>query len=402
MLPVFLSRDYLVFSSRIDQTLGFPLVFFNFVYFRWRDFMLRFLHTLCYLAIWISTSANLLAEEPPGFDTFIDSLGRSTIETNKAVGLSIGIAQGDEILYAQGFGLANVELDVPATADSVYRIGSITKEFTAAGILLLVEDGVISLDDPLCKFLPDYPVKGSEITVRNLLHHTSGVKDFTRLPNYRSEIRLEVVQEEVLNRFQHLPLDFEPGERRSYCNSGYFILGVIIEKASGQSYEQFIEERLLRPLELERTSCDSPSRIIPNRAAGYSCWGDVLRNAPYMNMDQTIGAGNMASTVEDLLVWQHSIVDDRLLSPDSRRMMTTRGKLNNGEEFNYGLGLVLQKFEGREVVRHGGGILGFRADIAHYPDSGYTIAVLANCDNVNASGISNQIARLLLVENEDD
>ena len=170
--------------------------------------------------------------------------------------LSIGLAQGDTILCAKGFGLANVELNVPATADTVYRIGSITKEFTAAAILLLVDDGKINLDDPLTRFLPEYPPQEREITIRHLLQHTSGVKDFTRLPAYRKELRIDASQDQVLHRFQHLPLDFEPGEQHRYSNSGYFLLGVVIEKASGKSFSEF---------GLARSDCPSCPASAPAR-----------------------------------------------------------------------------------------------------------------------------------------
>jgi len=198
----------------------------------------------------------LCAGEPADIAAFIDSIGQRAVEAEEVVGLSIGLAQGDVILYAKGFGLANVELNVPATADTVYRIGSITKEFTAAAILLLVDDGKISLDDPLTRFLPEYPPQGREITIGHLLQHTSGVKDFTRLPAYRKELRIDASQQQVLDRFQHLPLNFEPGSKHRYSNSGYFLLGVVIEKTSGESYSEFVEERLYGALGLKHTYCD--------------------------------------------------------------------------------------------------------------------------------------------------
>jgi len=357
--------------------------------------ILRFLSALSILA---AAPKTLCAGEPMGLVAFVDSVGQHAVEAEKVVGLTIGVAQGDKVLCVRGFGFANVELNVPATADTVYRIGSITKEFTAAGILLLVEEGKINLDDPLVRFLPEYPVKGREITIRHLLQHTSGVRDFTRLPAYRKEIRIDASQEEVLNRFQHLPLDFEPGEKHRYSNSGYFLLGVVIETTSGRSFEEFVEERLFRPLKLERTHCDSPTRIIPNRAAGYTRWDDVLKNAPYVSLHQTTGAGNLASTAGDLLAWRRAIVNHRLLNAEASQGMMTRGKLNNGTTFNYGMGLFLRKLGDHQVVRHGGGILGFRADLAYYPASGYTIAVLANSENAKAAKISDQIARYLIAQ----
>lgn len=363
--------------------------------------LLRFTSAIFVLANLASGPATLCADEPADITAFVDSIGQLAVETEEVVGLSIGVAKGDMILCARGFGLANVELNVPATADTVYRIGSITKQFTAAAILLLVEDGKINLDDLLTKFLPDYPKQGHKVTVRHLLQHTSGIKDFTRLPAYRKELPIDASQDEVLNRFQNLSLDFEAGEKRRYCNSGYFLLGLVVEKASAKSFKEFVEDRLFSTLGLKRTYCDAQSRIIPHRAAGYTRWGGVLRNARHISMKQTVGAGNLASTVEDLLTWQRGLVAHRLVTSESCQLMMTRGELNSGETFDYGLGVFIRQLGAHEVIRHGGGIVGFRADLAYYRASGYAIAVLANSENANVARISDRIARRLLAESAD-
>lgn len=220
--------------------------------------------------------------------------------------------------------------------------------------------------------------------------------DFTRLPAYRQERPLEVSQQQVLDRFQNLPLEFPAGDKHRYCNSGYFLLGLVIERASGISFREFVEHRLFKKLGLQRTYCDSALRIIPHRAPGYRHWGGVLRNAPHINLDQTIGAGNLAATVTDLITWQRGLAAHRVLTEESFRQMTTSGKLNSGKSFDYGLGIRPGKFEGHQVIRHGGGISGFRSDLAYYPESEITIAVAANCDRVNTRAISDRIARHLL------
>lgn len=222
---------------------------------------------------------------------FVETVGGEAVKVDRIVGLSIGVARGDDILVAEGFGLANVELDVPATSDTVYRIGSITKEFTAAAILLLVEEGKVSLDGSLTTYLTGYPKVGDSVTIRHLLQHTSGVVDFTRLPAYRIERPLEVSQEQVLTRFQGRPLEFPPGDKHRYCNSGYFLLGLVIERVSGVSFKEFVEQRLFRKLGMQTTYCDSSRRIIAHRAAGYSRWGGTLRNAAHINLKQTVGGG---------------------------------------------------------------------------------------------------------------
>lgn len=342
------------------------------------------------------------AGEQPSVDVaaIVNSVGQQAIVKDQVVGLSIGVSQGGKVLNVRGFGLANVELGVPVSADTVFRIGSITKQFTAAAILLLVEDKQIALDDPLIKYLPKYPAAGRKITIRHLLQHTSGLKDFTRLPAYRAEQATRVTPGDVLDRFQHLPLEFEPGTKHRYCNSGYFVLSLVIEEVSGLTYREFIREHLLAPTGLKRTYCDTHARIIPQRATGYTRWNGNLRNAPYLNLRQTIGAGNMAATVGDLLLWQQALVEHRGLTAKSYQLMTTPGQTSDDKPFGYGLGLVIRKFNGHKVIRHGGAINGFRGDLAYYPHSGYTIAVLANSENAQAERIVDQVARRLMPTTE--
>lgn len=342
------------------------------------------------------------ADERADVAAIVEAIGSQAVETDMVMGLSIGVAKGDMVLCAQGFGLANVELNVPATRDTVYRIGSITKQFTAAAILLLVEEGKIELDDPLTEHLPEYPEHADQVTIRHLLGHTSGIKDFTRLPKYRRELPIYVTPQDVLDRFQELPLNFAPGDEHRYCNSGYYLLGLVVENASGTSYQKFLDERIFGALGLKDTYDDSHGRLIPQRAAGYMRWGQSVRNAPYINMRQTIGAGNLVSTVDDLLAWQQALIANRLLSAESFQWMTEQGKLNDGKAFNYGLGVGLGKRGKHQVIRHGGGINGFRADLTFYPEAGYTIAVLANSENAKVSRISDRVGARLLDEDEAD
>ena len=334
------------------------------------------------------------AEPPDDLEEFVDSVAGAVIESGESVGLSVGIAKGDERWFAKGYGLANLELKAPATAKSVYRIGSITKQFTAAAVLLLVEDGKLSLDDPLTRFLPDYPTQGHEVTVRQLLQHTSGIKSFTNLPSYRHDLHHAVTHEDIIGRFQDEPFDFPPGDKFSYCNSGYYLLGVLVEKASGQTYEEFLKERILTTLELDNTVYDRHGPIIPNRAAGYGkAWGGGFRNADYVNMRQPFAAGALASTVEDLIRWQRGLENHELLKPASWKAMTTRGKLNDGKTSPYGFGVFLRKLDDQTAIRHGGGINGFRSDLAFFPDTNITIAVLTNTEGASPEKTTDRIAR---------
>jgi CubicO group peptidase (beta-lactamase class C family) len=325
----------------------------------------------------------------------VDAIAKDAVESGSAVGLSIAIAKGDTTLLAKGYGLGDVEHAVPATKETVYRIGSITKQFTAVGILLLMQDGEITLDEPITRFLPEYRTQGHTVTIRHLLHHTSGIKSFTNLWSYRTELRNDVSHEDVFGRFQDLPFNFTPGDQFRYCNSGYYLLGVILEKVSKKSYRVFLKERVFQTVGLNHTCYDTHAQIIPNRASGYARIGKELQNAGYVSMTQPFSAGALASTVEDLITWQRALVNHKLLSADSLKMMTTPGKLNDGKPTSYGLGVFVRRLDGRVAIRHGGGIKGFRSALAYFPDTDHTIAALANCESSRPEKVLDKVARHL-------
>ena len=365
----------------------------------------KLLHAACLAALCgfaPASRSSAAGESRPKLEELVADLGNRTVEDGQAVGLQVAVARGETTICSAGFGLANVELDIPVTPQTVFRIGSVTKEFTAAAILLLVEEGRVDLDASLSRYLPEYPSHASDVTIRHLLQHTSGIQDFTRQPDYRAERSLDLSPNQVLERFQHLPLEFSPGEKHRYCNSGYILLARVIEAVSGESYREFVEKRLIERLELKQIYCDGAMRIIPHRASGYTSWGGTLRKAAYVNVNQSTGAGNIAATASDLVTWRRSLTSERLLSKESTELMTARGRTNDGKRFDYGFGLRVRSMAGHAVIRHGGGISGYRADLACYPESGITIAVLANSDRVNTAKLSDQIARFLLKTTDDE
>lgn len=323
----------------------------------------------------------------------IDQLAKKEIEVDGGVGLTIGVARGDEVLHLKGYGLADLENSVKATEKSVYRIGSITKMFTAVGVLLLVEDGSLSLDDPLTKFVPDYPSPGEKVTVRHLLNHTSGIVSFTDLPDHWNGMRKDLNHEEMLDRIRDKPFLFPPGERFEYCNSGYYLLGMIIEKASGQKYETFLQERILDSLNLAATAYDRPVKIIPNRARGYGNWGGVTVNAPFLSMNQPFAAGALFSTAGDLLRWPRALAGGQLIKPETFKQMTEPGRLNGGEATPYGFGCFVENLDDHPVIRHGGAIPGFVSELAYFPESELTVVVLSNSGRNSPRSITDQIAR---------
>jgi len=329
-------------------------------------------------------------------DQLIAEIAQSEIRAKRAVGLTIGVSIGDDTLHLKGYGLSDIENSLPATDASVYRIGSITKTFTAAAIMLLVEDGKLNLDDPLIKFLPDYPGPGGEATVRNLLQHTSGIFSFTDATDHRQILRDDMNHQQVLARFTGHDLHFAPGEDYRYCNSGFYLLGMIIEEVSGLSYEEFLDQRIFRPLELGSITYDRHAKIIPNRARGYSLWGEHLVNAPYLSMTKPFSAGALVSNASDLLQWSRALKRNKLLKPESFQQMITPGRLSNGKAIRYGLGCQIETLDGHRVIRHGGGIPGFVTEWTLFPDSELSVVVLTNTTSTKPRAIADRIARSLL------
>lgn len=326
----------------------------------------------------------------------IDSLAEAVIAGGPVAAISIGVKRGGDLLLARGYGKADLENQVQATAETVYRIGSITKQFTGASVMQLVERGRIGLDDPLTKYLPDYQTQGHEITIRHLLTHTSGIKSYTGLEVWRPKMPLDLSDEELLALFKDEPFDFAPGERFLYNNSGYYLLGMIIERASGKSYREYLRTELFGPLGLTGSMYCDARPIIPNRAQGYQAEAGRLVNAPYLSMNQPGAAGALCSTVLDLLAWNVALRSGRVVSKASYEQMTTNGVLNDGSQTRYGFGLGVGTFEGHPRVAHGGGINGFNTMLAHFPDADLDIVVLSNTSGTHPDRVTDLIAKWAL------
>ena len=294
-------------------------------------------------------------------------------------GASVIIARDGEIIHQSAHGLANVELGVPITVDTVFRVGSITKQFTAAAIMLLEQRGQLSVDDPIEKFLPDYPTNGHVITVEHLLTHTSGIRSYTGIPGYMGNpVRADLSTAELIDVFDNEPMEFAPGEKWNYNNSGYVLLGAIIETVSGQTYEEFVADHIAVPLELEHTFHGGP-KIILNRAAGYvETDSGIVENAAYLSMTQPHAAGSLLSTTADLFAWHKALTGGEFIHDGSFAKMTRPYVLNDGEAYPYGYGLGLVKLRGREIIAHGGGINGFACFALWLPEDDIYVAVLTN------------------------
>ena len=335
------------------------------------------------------------ADEPLAGQIY--ELAQNALRDHPAPGISIGVQRGGEVVFAGGFGYADLENEVPATADTVYRIGSVTKQFTAAAAMLLVEEGKLDLSADLREYLPDYDTQGFEVPVERLLNHTSGIKGYTEMPEFWERSRLDLGHEAMLELFSEPPFEFEPGDRYQYNNSGYYLLGVLIERLSGMSYTEFLEARLFGPLGLERTHYLRNGPLVPGRAEGYEVGedGGFVNDEP-LSMELPYAAGSMGASVLDLLAWQRALASGQAVSPAGYERMTARGSLVNEDPVHYGYGLGISEEHGLAKISHGGGINGFRAELALYPEEDLGIAVLINSGSGRPGLLENRIARAAL------
>lgn len=327
----------------------------------------------------------------------VDRAAAALIRDRATAGLVVAVSQGGRPVLVKGYGMADLEQGTPATAQTVFRIGSVTKEFTAAAVLLLAERGKLSVDDRLAKYLPDFP-RAREVTLRQLLNHVSGIHNYTSAPDFMTNesVRNESTAGMVAYIARQRPLfDFEPGTAWSYSNSGFLLLGAVIEKVTGQSYAQFVRANIFEPLGLDHTRVDDLAEIVPHRASGYDKAAQTptgFANAGYIAMGAAASAGAIRSTGEDLLAWHAALLGGKLLKPESLAMMLAPGRLGDGRlasaarvgakgepvTSDYGFGITVGRQKGRRTIGHGGAINGFNSSIETYPDDKLTVVMLVN------------------------
>jgi CubicO group peptidase (beta-lactamase class C family) len=305
---------------------------------------------------------------------------------NKTFMGSVLVVRDKTVLLEKGYGSANLEWDIPNSPTTKFRLGSITKQFTAASILLLEERGKLNINDPVKKYMADAPPAWDKVTIYNLLTHTSGIPSFTGFPDYESTEATPTTPEKLVARFRDKPLEFQPGEKFAYDNSGYVLLGYLIEKVSGQTYAQFVQENIFTPLQMKDSGYDSNSAIIMHRASGYSNGKEGIENAGFIHMTIPFAAGSLYSTVEDLARWEQGLFGGKVLSPASLQKMTTPFKEN------YAFGLAVSTANGHKLIEHGGGIEGFNTHLAYYPDDKLIVVVLGNLQGDAPGGIAHKLA----------
>lgn len=318
-----------------------------------------------------------LQAQPVDLEILVDSIAAQHVGSGIA-GLSVGVTRGDEVLLKKSYGFASLPWQVAMPMDAVHEIGSVTKQFTTAAVLQLYGQGKLDLDADLTVYLPGFDTQGRQITVRRLMDHTSGIKGFTEMPQFGEISQRKLPRDSLLRLIEQQPYEFEPGEAMIYNNSAYFLLGLIIETVSGQSYAQYVQENLFDVAGMPDSSYCSNETIVRNRAEGYQYTPDGFALARYHDHTWPYAAGSLCSTVSDLLRWNQALHHGEILAPDLYALLITPAPLNDGTAVRYAMGLVHYQHPTGRVIEHGGGIDGFLSHSRYYPDEDVTVVVLQN------------------------
>lgn len=327
----------------------------------------------------------------------LDSIAGAGVAEKRAVGTVATVVRGGETVLLSAHGRADVEWDVPMTTDAMFEVGSVAKQFAAASILQLLDEGKLSLDDELTKWLPGISTGGRSITLRRLMTHTSGIHGFGEDSGWETRMFLPRFPRDSAYRLIRLePFLFAPGEAQAYSNSGFWLLGLVVEKASGMAYEEYLDKRIFTPLGMKRTTFCNSLADVPRRAHGYGMQGGVIRRAPMVNYTWVFAPGALCSTASDLVTWLQALHGGKVLSPKAYALMTTPAQLNDGTVLQYGMGIkVGVDFRGLAYIGHGGTAPGFRSDAIWYPDAKLAVVVLMNTSpaNIVPVGVGAALAR---------
>lgn len=326
----------------------------------------------------------------------IDAIIENAINENQLVGASVGVMRHNEVIFARGYGYADLDNKVEATEHTVYQVGSITKQFTALAIMVLVEQGKVNLNDIMLDYLPNYPQKDHKVTIDQLLNHTSGIKSYTDIEKFWEISERDLSRKEIVDLFSSEPVEFSPGENYQYNNSGYYLLGLIIENVSGMSYADFLKANVWQPLKMFDTHYLGKTKNVKNIATGYDHKDNELVLARPLGMDNPFSGGSLGSSVLDLLKWQTALNENKLISRQSYNKMIEPGLLTKGKHTTYGYGFFMSNLNGHRKIEHGGTINGFRAQLSTYPDDGLTVTVLCNHNSAPQAQLESQISRLML------
>jgi CubicO group peptidase (beta-lactamase class C family) len=352
------------------------------------NFTTRILVVLCLLATAIAAAQQSTSDAVVQYVT-------AEMQRQHIPGVALLVSRDGKPVRAQGFGFSNVELQVPVKPETIFQSGSMGKQFTATGIMLLVEDGKINLDDSITKYFKDAPAAWKPVTVRHLLSHTGGFTDYPKDFDFRKDY----TEDQILKIIEGIPLAFAPGAKWSYSNLGYATLGILIHRVTGKVYGDFLQERIFRPLGMSTTRIISEADIIPNRAAGYRLVKGDLKNqewvAPALN---TTADGSLYFSILDLAKWDAALYTEKILKRSSLDQMWTPAKLNNGKPNSdyYGFGWFIEEKKGHRVIGHGGAWQGFKTHISRYVGDKLTVVVLANLAEADPGKIAEHVAEMYL------
>jgi CubicO group peptidase (beta-lactamase class C family) len=319
----------------------------------------------------------------------VDRVVEAERRAQQIPGVSIAVCREGRIVKADGYGRASVELDVPVTPETIFQTGSVGKQFTSMAVMMLVEDDKIALDDKIVKYIPESPGAWKEVTVRQLLSHTSGIADYGGEEDTMAKgvinFRKDYTEEQLLQAFAKMPMDFAPGEKWTYSNTGYVLLGVIIHRVTGEFYGDFLQERIFKPLGMASTRIISEADIVPHRSSGYRLVKGELKNQEWVSPSlNTTADGAIYTNVLDLAKWDAALDRRLLVKPSSYDAIWTPVKLNNGKSYPYGFGWSVSEARGKRVVSHDGAWQGFTMSISRHLDDRFTVIVMTNLDSDNA------------------
>lgn len=348
----------------------------------------------------LSAAPTLVAQTGRASPQVLDSVAGAGVLQNRTVGLVAAVVRGSDTLLLKAYGKANLEWDVPMTTDAMFEVGSLAKQFAAAAILQLRDAGALTLEDPITRWLPDLDVGGRTITLRHLLSHTSGIHPFSEATAWEENWFLPRFPRDSAARLLALsPFQYPTGEAQAYSNSGFWLLGLVVEKVSGLSYEEYLQQRIFGPLGMTRSMYCNSSANVARRAHGYSVGNGTIRRAPMISYTWVFAPGAVCSTAGDLVTWLQALHGGRVLSAASYAEMTTRSRLLDGTPVQYGLGIkVGEDYRGLRYIGHGGTAPGFRADAAWYPEARLAVVVLMNSSPAPLSpgGVGGVLAREVL------
>lgn len=318
-------------------------------------------------------------------DGRVNAFVEGELREQRIPGVALAVLRDGKMVKAQGYGLANMELDVAVKPETVFQTGSVGKQFTATAVMMLVEEGKVGLDDKLSKYLAGTPASWKDVTVRNLLTHTSGIADYTdsayTKPGGLINLRGDYTEEELYQKLIQLPLNFETGTKWKYSNTGYVLLGFLIHKVTGEFYGDFLQERIFRPLGMSATRIISEADIVPNRASGYELEKGAIKNQKWVSATlNTTADGALYTNVVDLGKWDAALYTEKLLKRASFEQMSTAVKLKDGKTYPYGFGWFLSEANGRRLIEHDGAWQGFTMNISRYVDDKLTVIVMTNLD----------------------